>query len=565
MYIEPNSTIKIYRSIPLDPSYSNTLYFNSIAEQNNFFHGEGLAKFTLNAQTYQRVERGRMRVEIPADSLYDCNYLAFKNTSYGQKWFYAFITGVEYLNNQVSEIRFSIDSMQTYMCDMELCHCFVEREHSVTDEIGDNILPEPTDLGEYVMSEYTILDSALTDLCVIIAIVDTQKEAVKGTSFDGIYAGTTLYAFDQFDVDGIDAFLADYLIRPEAIVSMYVAPKFLIGDIPTNHLINPTGNSHFRQLIKHEWNVRNQTNIDGYSNIRNKKLFTYPYNYFNIDNANGNSLVLRYEKFNDLQPSVKIIGSIKEPVSIVLHPVAYKGSPAIDPLHGWVTLNTESLSIDNYPLCSWNYDSFYNWLGQSSVPMAISALSGAMNLLAPPAVTHTLRYNTMNTNNLMAGVVGTPFGNIAGIGGSRTRTDFSSETITEHQRGVQFNGVASALTDAYSASIKADVCRGTTNSANVNISNNIQTFWCCRTHIDYQHAKVIDGFFDMFGYATNEVKIPNINSRPHWNYVKTNGCIIRGSIPADEISRIESIFDHGITFWKSASEVGNYSLDNSPE
>ena len=67
----------------------------------------------------------------------------------------------------------------------------------------------------------------------------------------------------------------------------------------------------------------------------------------------------------------------------------------------------------------------------------------------------------------------------------------------------------------------------------------------------------------MYGYQTNRVKTPNISARPHWNYIKTNDCVIEGSVPCDDMNKICSIFDGGITFWKKGSEVGNYSLDNS--
>ena len=68
----------------------------------------------------------------------------------------------------------------------------------------------------------------------------------------------------------------------------------------------------------------------------------------------------------------------------------------------------------------------------------------------------------------------------------------------------------------------------------------------------------------MFGYATRRCKKPNRNSRPHWNYVKTVGATVTGSVPADDMKKICSIYDNGITFWKNGSEVGDYSLDNSP-
>ena len=80
---------------------------------------------------------------------------------------------------------------------------------------------------------------------------------------------------------------------------------------------------------------------------------------------------------------------------------------------------------------------------------------------------------------------------------------------------------------------------------------------------DYACIKKIDDFFSVYGYATNAVKVPNISARPHWNYVKTRGCKIVGNMPADAIARCQSFFDSGLTYWRNAAEVGNYSLDNS--
>ena len=77
-------------------------------------------------------------------------------------------------------------------------------------------------------------------------------------------------------------------------------------------------------------------------------------------------------------------------------------------------------------------------------------------------------------------------------------------------------------------------------------------------------ARVIDDYFTRYGYATHRNKIPNVNSRPHWNYVKTIGATITGSLPADDAKKICQILDAGVTFWKYGNEVGNYGLDNSP-
>ena len=88
MYIAPNSTIHILRNVPLDNTYKNTIHFNDTAEQASYF--TGLSKYTVSNYTYQRKER-ILRVGLLADNLYDCNYIMFKNTAYGDKWFYCLL------------------------------------------------------------------------------------------------------------------------------------------------------------------------------------------------------------------------------------------------------------------------------------------------------------------------------------------------------------------------------------------------------------------------------------------------------------------------------------------
>ena len=59
------------------------------------------------------------------------------------------------------------------------------------------------------------------------------------------------------------------------------------------------------------------------------------------------------------------------------------------------------------------------------------------------------------------------------------------------------------------------------------------------------------------GYATNEVKVPRISGRPHWNYVEVKNCNINGHCPSSDLSLIKRIYERGITFWRNADEVGD--------
>ena len=73
----------------------------------------------------------------------------------------------------------------------------------------------------------------------------------------------------------------------------------------------------------------------------------------------------------------------------------------------------------------------------------------------------------------------------------------------------------------------------------------------------------MDDFFDMYGYQVNTVKVPEMDSRESWNYVRTENVVIKGSLPVDSMDRIKRMFNDGIRFWHG-DIVGNYSLSNLP-
>ena len=128
-------------------------------------------------------------------------------------------------------------------------------------------------------------------------------------------------------------------------------------------------------------------------------------------------------------------------------------------------------------------------------------------------------------------------------------------------------GLASAmnlLSSGYKAAIAADICKGQINNGGANITRTKKQFYSGRFSIQYGIARQIDDFFDMYGYATNLLKTPNISSRPEWNYVKTSGMCGDGALPSDDSKAIDSYFNNGIRFWNWGDHIGNYSLNNSP-
>lgn len=523
MYIEPNTKIYTLSNVPLDTTYDHTIYFEDKESQFNYFNG--LVKHRFDKQYYQRVNRGEVRLQMSADHLYDCNYLMFQNTAYGNKWFYAFVTAVEYVNDNMTKVSYEIDDMQTWFFDYEPEYCFVEREHSVTDAIGEHIEPENVDCGEYVFNGYGKLLQSLDDLCVIMVIND-NAEQVHGGLYDGVYGGSLLVAFKATDHESITSRINDYNQKPDAIVSMYMCPSIAVGQNIPDGGVDLTSRPESTDIPLNGVAITEDDRLDGYK-PKNNKLYTYPYNYFTISNGSGNSMNFRYEFFTGLTPTFKLNCSVVQPVQCLLKATNYKNSGATDYMF-------ETLMLSNYPMCSWLTDAYKAWLAQNSLPL----------------IAENLGSSVASGGNIAAGI------GLAGLANPAT-------AIGVGVAGAGLSLISSVLSQGYRASIAADISKGSMNCGSVNVSSKLQNFFGGRCSITAQYAKMIDDYFNMFGYAVRKCKVPNRNSRPHWNFVKTVGCTLVGSVPADVMNKLCSIYDKGVTFWKNGNEVGDYSLDNS--
>ena len=533
MYITPQTNIKLLKNVPLEPEYVHTLYFASASAQQSYFAGK--AKYNLNAYTYQRYAKGVLRVQILADNLYDINYMMFQNTAFGNKWFYAFVDKVEYINDVTTEIQYHIDDVQTWLFNFTFNQCFIERQHSTTDEIGDNILAEPVELGEYVYSSYTrditIGSTNLRSRAIIVAVTDVNEdsqETADGEMYDGVYGACKLFAYSASPsgVQAVNAKINEFVVdgHPDSVVSIYMCPLALVAnDVDTGVKIAYGSSGSLVDGLSLD---SVGATIDGY-NPKNKKLFTYPYNYQSITTGDGEELALRFEFFKDQIPKVNVFGSLSQPVQIMCCPTNYKNvdKPAGE-LSSYPDFVDEKIVLTSYPLCSWNIDSWRAWVAQNAIPTVLKVLGGAGSV----AIGMAGRGEGASMTN-------------AGIYALHTATDL--------------------LTTMYKASILADQTKGSISSANALFSRYDYTFHHGRKCINRQQASIIDSFFTRFGYAYNKVGTPNIHARTAFTYIKTLDCSIHGDLPADSEKIIENAFNSGITFWVNPSGVGDYTVTNS--
>lgn len=147
-YIQPTSNIYILKDVPLNPSYDDTFTFKNKEEQFNYF--SNFSKFQLDNYSVVRERLNTLKVEGDIGRYYDVNYMIFQNENFSDKWFYAFIIRVEYLNPNTTLITFTLDVMQSWMFDYTILPSLVEREHVEDDSLYANIENEGIDVNERI-------------------------------------------------------------------------------------------------------------------------------------------------------------------------------------------------------------------------------------------------------------------------------------------------------------------------------------------------------------------------------------------------------------------------------
>lgn len=551
MYIQPNSTIRLLTGVPLDNTYAHTIYFSDKNTQAEYFASKTKTGCTFNAQTYQRVNRGTMRLQVLADDIYDCNYLMFRNTAYGDRWFYAFITSVEYVSNIVSEITYEIDVMQTWFFDVTLMDSFVEREHSATDVPGDNIVPEPVNIGDYYMgvphgtgffSEYDVvvvspyhIESGNTEWEPYYRYQEVDlnptmlTHMVIKTVYAQAYQNEPFYiAFEGLSRKGIIDEVVDCYLIPRHFLPSYDNFYQLEGHIEPKEMeyyrTKPTSLSH------------------GYT-PKNKKLLTYPYNKLVIDTGDGNLNEYCFEFFghNDTDNRDDVVFNVYcyrgDSLSFKACPKRYKGEPVN---------YTECCLLTDFPPFPYIIDSFKAWIAQNKTRLALQVGTDILGIGS-------------GMGTVMAGSkMLTPKTRVLSKTGAKMMAE-GYEQVGKSGVG----GVGSTLAELADRSV-ARLKPSGSSSGSLEISMGIKDFTAIQYSVNPQNAVIIDDFFNVYGYATHRVKVPNRNVRPHWTFVKTIDINIESNAPADDTNRIAHIYDNGITFWANPSEVGNYSLNNAP-
>lgn len=519
--ITPQTNLRLLKC-PIESDNRNQMTFETETAQYQYFNS--LPKLEVDNFTYQRKD-SVIRYPAHIDTILEYNYVMYQNEAYTDKWFYAFITNMEYINDNMTLITIKTDVYQTWQYNINWKRSFIEREHVNDDSIGANIVPENLETGDYeIYGTYrdNTLSSAngvsyyLATTLDLRQLIQNPIPQTGGGLYNGIYNGCSYWKFDKEDYTTI----VNYIQRIastgqlDQIVGLFLAPSFL--DTSTGNMVDESTEPA-------SYTISINKTYSGYLNAKNNKLYTYPYCYLAVTNGGGNSNIYKYEYFDTSQSNTcnfEVRGVLSPGASIRLSPKLYNGSG--------LTNEQESLTLGKFPICSYNVDMYTNWLTQNSI-----------NVLGTNVTTDTM--------NLIGSVAGTVLGAISNPTSLLTSPlQIGNAMVSKKQHELIGEGV------------KGDINNGDVITAT---GNNTFTFY--NMSIRWEAAKRIDDYFSMYGYQINEVKLPNIYGRLNWNYVKTIGANIQGDIPENDLNEIKSLFNNGITLWHNPSTYLDYSQNNT--
>lgn len=561
--IGPSTTVRVCQSIPLDNTYTDTILFTSKSAQESYFASK--TKKTYSGLTYQRLASNSSTwaifLEDVADYFYDCNYLCFQNGGFGNKWLYAFISDILYINENCTAITFEIDVMQTWLFDFEIKKSFIERMHVSDDTISRNVVEEDLNFMqryEYYYVENSRLfegstrpldtdgefdDHIIYDSIILVATsedVDEEDEVLEGGLIQNTYQGLKYIGFNANDL-GV-GYCNAWLKRMNeggkagAINSISMVPSAGLtyssggnGKLNIN-IEDPNGN-----VGEKEYLINYSTLDDDYI-PKNNKLFCWPYHFFSITTLDGQSYDYKYE---DIIESDPVPGTTTMKFKFKF---AFGTDPTyfMYPSH-YMNCNNNydyGIKLSGFPKCNWNFGVWENYYAQQNTNITLSMLASALGSVSSAS-----------------GSVVSDAGSKKGLGVG-TGLAIAQAGLGTLQAGLSTFGGLSVVKS------QPDQSKGANNVGGVNYNMETMDFWIIHKRLHWGYVVKIDDYFTKFGYRVNSTGVPNLHTRKYWNYLKLDQPSVTGNMPVGDMRMIKQILSNGITFWHT-TDVGNYDLNNN--
>ena len=206
-----NTTVQC-ANVPWSADYRDVVYFTNQSTLDSYLAAQGGPTAAFTGLTYAKPGRP-IRVNLPFNAMNQYNYLRVTNPAQPvigadpTTSFYYFITHMEYIAPNVTEIQVQLDVWQTYGRKVKFGNCYIERGHvgiangANFDDNGRSWLtvPEGLDVG----NEYTIANAWEYDIINL-------RDATTANDYGIIVASTIEITNDTGTVDASRRLMMSY-------------------------------------------------------------------------------------------------------------------------------------------------------------------------------------------------------------------------------------------------------------------------------------------------------------------------------------------------------------------
>lgn len=614
--------VDILRTVNFD-GINNTILFDNKSQRDTYFNSKIL--YSLNSQqqrvnlsmsgTYQR-RQWIMRFNSNYNTIInDSNYMRYKNGN--EDWIYCFIVDVMWINPNDCEIAFIVDSVNTYIYDVNWKPCLVEREHSSVETLP-SYENENVSFSNYIESsqELYVADDYVTEYGKTFLGIDTVNKSISNPDY-----GFIIQMSPDFGVidNNISLIPQDYTLCVNGVYSEW-AYVFLPSPSALNIFMNICKQKNYNmEEIKSIYSIPTIffTNLYSTDNenvaslgltdifLEAKKITATPYPFETKIYTIYNKIKEISALTNTIIPSVPIKCDINLNSSIVTNIKCYNspymyitlytpsGKLKIEPqyINGFITNNEEvTLNFSLYwSIFNTSFSLALNANTYSKITAPQNYNSSMFKVNLSPMPTHTSIIDAQsqwwreNKFSILSNVGLAAFSIASGVGAIDMPTSIAmpqnakgGTRSNNYRQDYEVMGGAASLLNTvdkiYKASKLPDY-ENTQLSGIDSVSSRIPPVIVVTSRLITEELQQLNDYFNMFGYFVNKIQIPTLfrdginKYRQRWEFLKAslpvifatknskNMLIQKEDIPYANILEIKSILNNGITFWNYSANI----------
>lgn len=513
----PNSDLYLVNTLFAMGDEHQLIFSDSTSQTNYFLSLQNLYLTSNNGYTYIRKDHV-IRVNKNIETLYNYNYVMYRNTQFTDKWFYAFISELVYINEQITEVHIKTDVIQTWWFDLTFNASFIERQTPSKDSL--NTIADSVAHGQLIETRNKTFSYSGGYFCFCSGNV-LEDDATKSTTYSftigykyTIPCMVLFWTEDQASSMSKAIQAIGNKGRGDRILSLVYVP--FLGDSTIkwtkfDKLNNDLGEDiYIATEIEGIEGLRSNENYDlSDEEVTYLKAMTYPYAKIVVeDTATGQSIELAPEKFANLNVTFQIQVTISQTPTLKVIPTNYEGQ-ALAYNHMLVTQCNTTLTTMN--------NTYANYMMQNKQINDIARVSAGIGIVGSVAT-------------------GSAMGVISGA------EQIINIAARENQASKIPNQVT-AITD------------GAMERLLYNNGIKISLFMMDRSHMD-----LACNYWDAVGYPVNQIAMPNIHTEGQThNFIKmVSPNIEGGNIPSNDMREIEGIFTKGVTLWHDSTQFKKY-------